>query len=658
MKSSIGDEMKKYNPKTVRSKRRLSVLLVLCGIAVALIIGRLFSLQVLDSSYRQKMLEYTRKTVEIAPTRGQITDREGYALAYDEQAFVLYLYPDELKDEDPKNQKDIQEILQVDDEQMTTWMNQTGDVHADIPLTADQVKKLEKIQTRGLSIMTQSQRRYPDGGMSSAIVGFTNDEHVGTMGVEAYYDEELRGTPGKTQLFSYGGGIPVPFEQQTVYPAKEGNRLALTLDAAIQDIVMKQGNIGYETFTPKKMSIIVMNPNTGEILGLGDFPSLDASNPRAGRTEEEKKELETLSDEKKLDKYYDMWRSFSYQDVYEPGSVFKMITAAAAYEEGTARDDSIYHCDGYVTDIPGVTIRCWSYYEPHGDLTLTEAVDESCNPAFIQMIRELGKEKSKKYIDAFGFGVRTGVGLPSEEIGLIPPGPEEIDEATFATNSYGHGIAVTPLQMVTAISALANGGTLYQPQIIHTITEADGTVVQSFEPKPVRQVISEATSKKMLELFEHGAIHGTADGAHIPGYRIGGKTGTSVKFVDGAYSSEIVVGSYVGLFPADRPEIAVMVVVDEPQESTSGNTSAAPIAKLILQEYIRIRGIQPTEPIEELPRSAPGDSPTTYPLEINDDAVEETDIVVEEVSEEETAEDVSEEEVEEQDDVTDGDDQP
>lgn len=606
--------MKKNEKKPIQPQKRLSALLIFCAIGVVIIVGRLFWLQFLNTEYKQKMLELTRKTVTLNPARGEITDRAGYALAYDEKSYVLYLFPEDIEEKNELRAK-LVEILDVMEEQVNEWFSQEGEVRVDMQLENEQADAIQDLEISGISLITQNQRRYPEGLLSSGIVGFTNADHNGVMGVEQYYDEELRGIPGKMQLYSYGGGIPSPYEQTTLYPAKKGNTIALTLDATIQDIVMKQGRIGYDTFTPEKMAIIVMNPNTGEVLGIGDFPALDANQPRQGRTEAEKKEIERLNEQQKVDKYNEIWRSFSFQDVYEPGSVFKMVTAAAAYEEGTATDDTVYHCDGYVTDIPGVTIRCWSYYDPHGDLTLTEAMDESCNPSFVQMIRQLGKVKSRHYIDAFGFGKPTGIGMPSEEGGLVPPGPESINEADFATNSYGHGIAVTPLQMITAISAIANGGTLYQPQIVYEIKDEQGNVVQPFEKKPLRTVISEETSLRMRELLEHGAIHGTADGSHIPGYRIGGKTGTSIKVVDGAYTSEVVVGSYAGVFPAMNPEIAVIVVVDEPKESTSGNTSAAPIAKLIIQEYIRIKGIPPTEPIEsDVPDNGTVD-PITYPVE-------------------------------------------
>lgn len=605
---------------TINTKKRISVLLFLCAAVVVLIAGRLFYLQLLNPEYKQKMFELTRKTIQLFPTRGQITDRHDYSLAYDESAFVLYLFPDEIEDR-AEIKKELQSILGMEEETIDGWLSGTGIVQADVDVNQEQADLLMAVETRGISVITQSQRHYPEGALAGSLIGFTNRDHEGTIGLEAFYDSELKGIPGKTQLFSYAGGIPVPYEQQMQYPSKVGYTYATTIDTAIQEILIEQGRIGFEKMTPLKMSILAMDPNTGEILGWADFPALDSANPRAGRTEEEKEELASLEEDDRVNKYFEMWRSFSVQDVYEPGSVFKMITAAAAFEEGTANDESRYFCDGAIHDIPGVVIRCWSYDDPHGELSFTEAMDESCNPAFVQMIRGLGKEKSREYLEAFGFGTPTGIGFPSEAEGIVPPGPEEINEATFATNSYGHGIAVTPLQMLTAVSALANGGTLMQPQIIHHVTDAAGQPIETFQPRPVRTVISESTSQRMLELLEHGAVHGTADGAHIPGYRVGGKTGTSVKFVDGSYSAESVVASYAAVFPANRPEIALLVVVDEPQDSFSGNTTAAPVAKAILEEYIRMNGLEADASLMETEEPDSG-NPLTWPL---DEDADETD---------------------------------
>lgn len=582
--------------KKLDPRKRISVLLILCFIGICVVVGRLFWLQFLNPEYKQKMLELTRKTVDLYPERGQIYDRDGYVFAYNEKGYVLYLFPTEIEDKAMVS-KQLQEILNIDATDVDAWFSEESMVTVDREITAEQGEQLLAIESGGISVITQNRRRYPDGQLSGAVVGFTNQEQVGTIGIESYYDNELKGVQGKTQLYAYSGGIPVPYEQQELYPAKKGNSIHLTLDAKIQQIILEEGMKAYEDMTPKKMSVIAMNPNNGQILGMMDFPALDAAHPLMGRTEDEEHALNTADDATRLDMQYQMWRSFSFQDVYEPGSVFKVITAAAAFEEGTASEDTVYHCDGYVTDIPGVTIRCWRHYDPHGDLTFVEAMDESCNVAFVQMIRDLGKEKARAYMDAFGFGKITNVGLPSEAEGIMPENPELINEATFATNSYGHGVATTPLQMLNAICATVNGGTLYQPQIVKAI-ESDGQT-QEIAPKPLRRVISEETSGEVRYLLQHGVEHGTADGGAIPGYKIGGKTGTSVKFVDGEYSQDVIVGSFVGVYPADNPEIAILVVMDEPNAYPSGNTTAAPLAQKIIKAYIDQKGDEPTEEIIE-----------------------------------------------------------
>lgn len=612
----------KTQPKKIRNERkRLGVLLGLCGAVALLVLIRLFWLQIASLETRAKAVHYTRNTEPILPERGTITDRNGYIFARDEKIYKLQLFFDESVDRKVVR-KELLDTLSLPEADVNEWMKREGFVDPGVTLEAPQAEAMLKKDVTGIHIRIETARRIPNGLLSSGLVGFTTADHEGAIGVEAAFNTFLRGTAGKKRLFSYSGNIPTPYQEAEVFPAKRGYDIALTIDAGIQEILMKRGAEGQEQFTPAKMSVIAMDPNTGAILGLADFPALDANRPRAGRTAEEENRLKNLTEEERLDMYYDMWRSFSVQDVYEPGSVFKVITAASAYEEGTATDNDVYQCDGYVTDIPGTTIRCWSYYNPHGAQTLTEAMDNSCNPAFVQMIRKLGKAKSRQYIEAFGFGNQTGIGLPAEGEGILPPTPDEINEAVFATNSYGHGVAVTPLQMLSAISAVVNGGTLYQPQIIHEMKDEFGNTVDAFRPKPIRTVISERTSERMRELLEHGAKYGTADGAYIDGYRIGGKTGTSVKFVDGAYTTEQVVASYVGVFPADKPEIAVLVVVDEPVGSNSGNTSAAVIAKWIFEDYIAMHDLAPTEAIENTEKSEP-DNPVTYPVETLPDGEDE-----------------------------------
>jgi cell division protein FtsI/penicillin-binding protein 2 len=226
--------------KTIHVKRRISVLLGLCALIVALIAGRLFYLQILNPEYRQKMLELTRKTIELFPTRGSITDRDGYTLAYDENAYVLYLFPEEIEDKEALRQQ-IMEILPADQETVDTWLNGEGTITADIDISQEQADALMAIEARGLSVITQNQRRYAESLSAGSLIGFTDQDHRGAVGLEAYYEDLLKGTPGKMRLFSYSGGIPVPYEQEVQYPKKEGYSLSLTIDSALQEIVVEKG---------------------------------------------------------------------------------------------------------------------------------------------------------------------------------------------------------------------------------------------------------------------------------------------------------------------------------------------------------------------------------------------------------------------------------
>lgn len=379
--------------------------------------------------------------------------------------------------------------------------------------------------------------------------------------------------------------------------ADQGNDVVLTIDERIQEFVSKFGEENYNKYKPKKLSIIVMDPNNGDVLALDNYPKYDPNFPRKSLDEKEQKLFESLSDEAVTEKYYDMWRSFAVNDVYEPGSVFKFITASAAYEEKTANDSINYRCDGEV-EVDDTILRCYRYYDPHGDQNFVEAMDHSCNPAFIKIAQDLGKEKMYEYIKKFGFGKKTGIDLPAEEEGIIPKSLDEISNVRLATLSYGHGIAVTPIQMITAINAVVNGGNLYKPRIVKEIEDSDTNNVFVNNSQVVRRVISKETSKKMREMMKSGVEHGTADGAKISGYDVGGKTGTSVKFVDGAYQMETTVASFLGVFPSENPKYTILAVIDEPKGASSGNVVAASCVKNIIKSIIDLEGILPDSSAE------------------------------------------------------------
>ena len=300
-------------------------------------------------------------------------------------------------------------------------------------------------------------------------------------------------------------------------------------------------------------------------------------------------------------KWYDLWRNFAVNDIYEPGSTFKLITAAAALEENTTSLDHYYYCNGFVRDIKGEVLKCARWYNPHGSQSLREAMDNSCNVAFVNIGRQLGRDKFYEYIKAFGFGERTGVDLLGEERGIIPSSAEVIKEINLATMSYGHGIAITPLQLTNAVSAISNGGYLMEPRLARELRDSQGNIIERFEPEVKRQVISNENSATMLSLMETVVSNGSGSRAYIPGYRVGGKTGTAQKIIDGRYAQGKYIASFIGVAPIDDPQFVILVTVDEPSAGTYyGGSVAAPIAKNIFEEIFNYMEIPPQYDEDEM----------------------------------------------------------
>lgn len=583
-------KMKERRSRDEITKTRVIWLFVGCLFLGFVFFIRLFQLQIAGGDvYRKEAQIQKTRTISIPASRGAIYDRNHNILAQNVKMNTVYLSPQSIKEEQRSEiANTLSSILKMDSNSILEKTKGKEAVKLATGLTIDQVediyKFIEKKDINSISISTESNRFYPNGSMASYILGFTDLDNNGVYGVENTYDKELKGTPGKNILY----GKAVPESQGNLFEPTAGKELTLTIDYKIQSIINKYGEETMEKYNPKKMSIIVMDPKTGEVLGLENFPKYDPNNPREGRTEEEKELMDAMSPEDRTNYYYDIWRSFSVNDTYEPGSVFKAITAAAAIEEKTTKEDSKYNCEGVIDDIPGVRIRCHRWYDPHGEQTLSEALNNSCNPAFVQIIREIGKEKFYKYLSGFGFGEKTGIKLPGEESGITPKNVDSIGEAELATMSYGHGISVTPIQMITAMNAIVNGGYMVEPKLVLNDTGSENSNSDHEEDIVVRrQVISKETSKKMNEMLHSVINEGTGRSVSIPGYKIGGKSGTSIKVEDGQYKDNKTDASFFVSYPVEDPKYTILVVVDEPKGENGGNTVAGPAAKSILEDIIK-----------------------------------------------------------------------
>jgi stage V sporulation protein D (sporulation-specific penicillin-binding protein) len=333
-------------------------------------------------------------------------------------------------------------------------------------------------------------------------------------------------------------------------------------------------------------------------LGLGAAPDFDPNDPRAPLDPEAAEYVRNLLPEEQVEYRNNMWRNPLIGEVYDPGSTFKLLTVAAALEERVTTPNDSFYCSGYY-EVSGQRLRCWRYYEPHGAENLTQAVGNSCNPVMIQLVQRMGYDRFYKYMELFGITARTGVDFPGEANSLVQS-RETAGPVGLATMSYGQGISITPIQLVTAVSAIGNGGKLMRPRLVKALADDDGKLVKTFDTQVVRQVISEQTAEEVRDIMEYVVNESGGKAAQIPGYRIGGKTGTAEKLDNGSYKTGKVAASMIALAPMEDPQVAVLLIVDEPQGIKYGSSTAAPGVRDILSDVLRYLNIAPRYTQEEL----------------------------------------------------------
>ncbi len=585
------------------TKKRLVVIFLGISIVVFGLILRMGYLQIVKGEELKKgALEQWTTGIEIKPKRGIIYDRNGKKLAISISSYTVWCNPADIKKGNEKKvAKKVAEILGMEEKVVYDKITKKQRVEKIKQwISKEEAKALREADLSGIQIVDDNKRYYPYENFASHILGFTDIDNNGLYGIEKTYDKYLSGTPGKWVKTTDAGGRELPYGGEKIFEAKDGLNVVLTIDENIQHFVEKAANEALISNNAKNASIIVMDPNNGDILGMVTKPDYDPNNPREPLDENIKAEWEQLPQEELEKKWYDMWRNFSINDAYEPGSTFKIITAAAGLEENVVTPDTHFYCNGYITDIPGAKLKCWRYYNPHGDQTFKEGVQNSCNVVFVNVGRKLGREKMYKYIKSFGFGETTGIELTGEQAGIIPGSFKDIKEVNLATMSYGHGIAVTPIQLVTAMSAVANGGNLMKPRLVKELMDQKGNIVQTFEPEVKRKVLSKETSKTTLEILESAVSEGTGKPAYVPGYRVGGKTGTAQKVIDGRYAPGKYIASFITVAPVDDPKIVVLVIVDEPGTGKYyGGTVAAPIAREVIEETLEYLDVEPVYTEEE-----------------------------------------------------------
>lgn len=579
----------------------------LCIFMLALI-GNLFWLQIIKGeTYRLKAERQQLSDTVISAHRGAIYDSNMKVIAQSASAYLVYINPSKIKTDEQKKLivDGLSEIFELDRETVLKKAERSTSGYEKIIGKIDQSKKDEltsyinehrsaKLSTI-IGIDPDTKRYYPLGSFASSIVGFTGSEDVGRSGLELYYNSELTGTSGRiiTAKNAMQGAMPNDYE--TTYDAFDGCSLVLTIDEVIQYYLEQQLSQAIEECDAKYAYGIIMDVETGAILGMASMPDYNLNTPytiastsvldsiNALETDEEKKKANSNA-------LFAQWRNRAISDSYEPGSVFKIFVAAAGLEEGIITTESTYNCTGQ--------IKVANYYQhcfhrtAHGVQTLHEALPYSCNTFFITLGQKLGKEKFFKYFEAFGFTAKTGIDLPAEATpteGVTYYGVNKLGIAELSSESFGQTFQATPIQMITAVASLGNEGKLMTPYVVAKVLDADGNIVKETKPKVKRQVVSESTAKTISSLMEEVVISGTAKNAYVAGYHICGKTGTSDKLTAPGEN----IASFAGFAPANDPKIAVLIAIDEPHGITTGGSAAAPVAGRIFENILAYLNIAP-----------------------------------------------------------------
>lgn len=446
-------------------------------------------------------------------------------------------------------------------------------------------------------------RTYPNNNFASTVIGVVNAENNGDTGIELYYNETLSGQDGRIVTAKDAKGNVLESSYETYFDAVEGNGVVSTIDANIQTYLENSLNQALTDTKAAGVYGIVMDVETGAVLAMSDKPDFDLNNPRVLLETTDKTALEGLKpgtaeySQKYSELLFEQWNSFCVTSTYEPGSTFKIFTAAAALEEGVVNLNSTFNCNGNYR-VADINYHCVNR-SGHGHQDFTKGLMNSCNPVFIEIGQRLGVEKFNKYFDAFGFNERTGIDVANEAYPVVH-NADKMSKVDLASTSFGQTIRISPLQLITAACAIANGGELMQPYLVKSVVDSDGNLISETEPVVKRRVVSESTAKTVCSMMESVVESGTGKNAYIAGYRVAGKTATAEK-LDTASNEDIYIASFVCFAPADDPKVAILVGVDDPKGSnTGGGVLAAPIAKEVMELTLEYMNVEPQYTASEL----------------------------------------------------------
>lgn len=580
-------------PISLSSKKKMRNGLFVVIVIIFLLTTRLGYIQLVwGAELNNQATSQQSQSRKITAKRGTIYDATGkYELAVSSSVEAVTINPTNIsKENKEKVAKALSDIFELDYEKVLKRLNKRSSIETIVKQVekskTDELRKwMEENQiTRGINIDEDSKRYYPYGDLAAQVIGFCGNDNQGLDGIEAKYNDELKGTNGKIERQTNAAGESLGDEEYI--SAIDGNSLILTIDMTIQSIVEKYlEEACIDNVCTDGGSIIAMNPKNGNILAMATYPAYDLNSPYEPHTDEQKAEWKNLDSQDRTTAMQKMWRNKAISDTYEPGSVFKTITSSAALEEGIVTDidkQGQFCCTGGI-EVAGVRIKCWRYYRPHGSESLRLALMNSCNPVFIGLGQKIGVTKYYEYLRKFGLFNKTGIKLPGEANSIFIK-EEKAGPVELATISFGQRFEITPLQMVTAVSSIANKGTYIKPRIVKSIINSETGEKTDMPIETGEQIISKENAEKVLSMMNSVVSEGTGKNAKVEGYQVGGKTGTSE---DGVNTGKYVT-SFCGVANTDDPQIVLLITLYNPtgEGGHQGGGVAAPVGGKILSEVL------------------------------------------------------------------------
>lgn len=604
MKNDNKNYKKSPNKKSISrdkplSSKKLKLVLKISIIILILLIIRLFWIQFIDGSWlKEKAYRQQTASKIISPDRGSILDVNGKYLAKSEKVDTISINPTKIsKKEKALVATGLSQIFELDYEETLSKVNSTSSFETIIKkVENDKVQELQKWMkdneiTVGINIDEDTKRYYPYDNLASQVIGFYGTEQ-GLAGIELSYENILAGRSGKIITRTDLNNAEISDDYSTYVEVENGNDVYLTLDVNIQTIVEEYLAKSVDKGECEYATGIIMEPSTGNVLAMASYPTFNLNEPFTPNTEDALKNWDNMTKNERTTFLNKMWRNKNVVDLYEPGSTFKTLVSAIALEENIAEPNTSkdFYCNCY-ENISGTKIRCWSK-TPHKYQTLTQALANSCNPAFMQLGQRIGVETFYKYFEAFGLFSTTGIGLPGETSSIFHA-KDKVGPTELATMSFGQRFNITPIQLITAVASLANGGTLVKPQIVSKIVNTDTGSVTTTQTTEIRQVVSKETANSVIDMMEYVVTNGTGKKGSVKGYTIAGKTGTSEAAVGSGNGNTL---SYIAIAPSENPSlVALIVLYNTPTTRSQGSTIAGPIMSNILSKVLPYLGITSDE---------------------------------------------------------------